>query len=153
MNNNQAMISAVMLESMWASRKKDMVDLISPFILYATGTLTAPGEQIDTKKVLDYVQKNFAYPDMPEEIIKRGLEKSSKISRKKSKYYLTEDLDSEVENMSLRSQKCEQSIDDLGKKLSEYLNMHGHWGNILRYRYVMERNSNAGGSKNGSAKC
>lgn len=124
MNNNQAMISAVMLESMWASRKKDMVDLISPFILYATGTLTAPGEQIDTKKVLDYVQKNFAYPDMPEEIIKRGLERSSKISRKKLKYYLTENLDSEVENMSLRSQKCEQSIDDLGKELSEYLNMH-----------------------------
>ena len=45
MNNNQTMISAAMLEAVWQSRKKDMIDLITPFVMYATATLTSPGEK------------------------------------------------------------------------------------------------------------
>lgn len=124
MNNNQAMISAVMLESIWASRKQDMVDLVAPFIMYATATLTSPGKQINTKQVLLYVQKHFAYPDMPEEIVRRVLARSIKVTKVKSKYILTENIDTEVEKMNIRRKKCEDSIEDLGIILSEYLNKH-----------------------------
>lgn len=51
MNNNQTMISAAMLEAVWQSRKKDMIDLITPFVMYATATLTSPGEKVDIQKV------------------------------------------------------------------------------------------------------
>lgn len=50
MNNNQTMISAAMLEAVWQSRKKDMIDLITPFVMYATATLTSPGEKVDIQK-------------------------------------------------------------------------------------------------------
>lgn len=59
MNNNQTMISAAMLEAVWQSRKKDMIDLITPFVMYATATLTSPGEKVDIQKVQNYVQHNF----------------------------------------------------------------------------------------------
>lgn len=118
------MISAVMLESIWASRKQDMVDLVAPFIMYATATLTSPGKQINTKQVLLYVQKHFAYPDMPEEIVRRVLARSIKVTKVKSKYILTENIDTEVEKMNIRRKKCEDSIEDLGIILSEYLNKH-----------------------------
>lgn len=72
MNNNQTMISAAMLEAVWQSRKKDMIDLITPFVMYATATLTSPGEKIDTQKVQKYVQENYAYTDMPEVIVKKS---------------------------------------------------------------------------------
>ena len=54
MNNNQTMISAAMLEAVWQSRKKDMIDLITPFVMYATATLTSPGEKVDIQKVQNY---------------------------------------------------------------------------------------------------
>lgn len=37
MENKQALMSAALLEAIWGSRKKDMIDLITPFILYAVG--------------------------------------------------------------------------------------------------------------------
>ena len=45
MNGNQAIISAAMLEATWESRKKDMLDLVAPFVMYATATLTSPGKK------------------------------------------------------------------------------------------------------------
>ena len=73
MNEGQAMISAAMLEAIWSSRHKDMIDLITPFILYAVAKQTSPGEKIDTKAVQRYVQENNGYPDLPESIIKAAL--------------------------------------------------------------------------------
>ncbi len=58
MNNGQALISAAMLEAIWVSRKKDMIDLITPFVLYAVAKQTSPGEQINTKAVQKAVQEN-----------------------------------------------------------------------------------------------
>lgn len=52
MNENQVMISAAMLEAMWQSRKKDMLDLITPFIVFAVAQNNSVGEEIDTKKSL-----------------------------------------------------------------------------------------------------
>lgn len=76
MNNGQALISAAMLEAIWVSRKKDMIDLITPFVLYAVAKQTSPGEQIDTKAVQKAVQENNGYPDLPESIIKAALSRN-----------------------------------------------------------------------------
>lgn len=124
MNSNQAMISAVMLETMWTNRKQDMIDLISPFILYATSKLTSPGQKIDTKKVLEYVQREFSYPDMPEVIVRKVLTRSSYVHKEQSKFYLDKSLDGEIEKMDSRRTKCEQIINEIGEALANYLSMH-----------------------------
>lgn len=126
MNNNQTMISAAMLEAVWQSRKKDMIDLITPFVMYATATLTSPGEKVDIQKVQNYVQHNFAYTDMPEVIIKKVFARKpySSIERRNHNYYLVSPIDSEISQMDSRRKDCERYLHVLGEKLSVYLNAH-----------------------------
>lgn len=126
MNNNQIMISAAMLEAVWQSRKKDMIDLITPFIMYATATLTSPSEIINLQKVQNYVQQNYAYTNMPESIIKKVFARNpySSIKRRNHNYYLASPIDQQISQMDARRKECEQYLRILGEKLSVFLNAH-----------------------------
>lgn len=126
MNNGQALISAAMLETLWASRKKDMIDLITPFILYAVAKQTSPGERIDTKAVQKYVQENNAYPDLPESIIKAALARNprSATEKKEKGFYLIKPLDDEISRMDQRESECCERISLIGEHLSQFLSTH-----------------------------
>ena len=76
MENRQSLVSAAMLEAIWSSRKKDLIDLITPFVLYAVAKQTSPGNSINTKAAQKYVQDNFSYPDLPESIIRSVLSRN-----------------------------------------------------------------------------
>ena len=82
------MISAAMLEALWQSRKKDMIDLITPFVMYATASLTSPNEVINIHNVQAYVQQHFAYNDIPDSIIRRVFNRNpySAIKKKNHNY-------------------------------------------------------------------
>ena len=116
MNEGQAMISAAMLEAIWSSRKKDMIDLITPFILYAVAKQTSPDKQIDTKAVQKYVQENNGYPDLPESIIKAALSRNpqSAIKKENKKFILIKPLDDEISRMEKRKQECIENIAHIG---------------------------------------
>lgn len=126
MENKQALISAALLEAIWSSRKKDMIDLITPFILYAVAKETAPSGAINTKTVQKYVQEHYAYPDLPESIIKSALARNplSAFERKDKVFYLQKPIDDEISRMDQRERDCNESIDSIGRKLSEYLRTH-----------------------------
>lgn len=126
MNEGQAMISAAMLEAIWSSRKKDMIDLITPFILYAVAKQTSPDKQIDTKAVQKYVQENNGYPDLPESIIKAALSRNpqSAIKKENKKFVLKKPLDDEISRMEKRKQECTENIAHIGDRLSQYLTDH-----------------------------
>lgn len=126
MNNGQALVSAAMLEAIWGSRKKDMIDLITPFILYAVAKRTSPGEPIDTKAVQKYVQDNNAYPDLPESIIKAALARNpqSAIEKKDKKFILSRPLDDEISRMDQRKRECTEHISRIGDRLAQYLTDH-----------------------------
>lgn len=126
MNEKQAMVSAAMLEAIWSSRKKDMIDLITPFILYAVAKQTSPGEQINTKAVQKYVQENNGYPDLPESIIKAALSRNprSAIKKENKKFVLAKPLDDEISRMEKRKQECTENIARIGDRLSQYLANH-----------------------------
>lgn len=126
MNDGQALVSAAMLEAIWSSRKKDMIDLITPFILYAVAKKTSPGEQINTKAVQKYVQVNYAYPDLPESIIKAALSRNpqSAIKKNNKKFVLAKPLDDEVSRMDQRERECTENISKIGNRLSQYLSTH-----------------------------
>ena len=126
MTNNQAMVSAAMLEAVWATRKKDMIDLITPFVMYATATLTLVGQKIDTKKVQRYVQTNYAYTDMPESIIKKVLARNpySAVRREERNFIFEKAIDNEIMRMDERKKQCEEYLYILGKELSKFLKTH-----------------------------
>lgn len=126
MNGNQAIISVAMLEATWESRKKDILDLIAPFVMYATATLTSPGEKVNVQKVLKYVRDKFAYKNMPESIVKKVLSRNpySAIKKEKGNFFLLSAIDDEIEKMNKRRNKCESYLCILGEKLGQYLNSH-----------------------------
>lgn len=126
MENKQALISAALLEAIWSSRKKDMIDLITPFILYAVAKETSPNSAINTKSVQKYVQEHFAYPDMPESIIKSALARKplAAIEKKDKLFFLIKPIDDEIAQMNQRERECNASIELIGRKLSEYLTTH-----------------------------
>lgn len=126
MENRQALISAALLETIWSTRKKDMIDLITPFILYAVAKETSPGAAINTKSVQKYVQTHYAYPDLPESIIKAALSRNplSAIERKERAFYLTKDIDDAIGRMQQREKECSETITFIGEELSKYLTLH-----------------------------
>lgn len=126
MNQSQAVVSAAILEAIWASRKKDMIDLITPFILYAVAKKTSPGGQIDTKVVQEYVQINNAYPNLPESIIKAALSRNpyTAIEKREKKFFLVKPLDEVVYNIDKRERECKDYIAKISEKLSAYLSGH-----------------------------
>lgn len=138
MNNGQALVSAAILEAIWCSRKKDMIDLITPFIVYAVAKKTSPGEPIDITAVQEYVQTNNAYPNLPQSIIKAVLARNpnSAIEKRDKLFYLSKPLDDEIYRMDQRERACKEHISKIGEKLSEYLSNH-----CKKCRHVSQENA------------
>ena len=125
MNENQIMISAAMLETMWRYRHKDLIDLVTPFVMCAIAHNTSVDEEIDVVKVQRYVQENYAYVDFPEVIVRRILNRNPSVFEKKYKrYFLKVSLDSQATSMEGREKECLEHLNFLGQKIADYLNNH-----------------------------
>lgn len=125
MNNKTALTGTVLLEAYWATRKKDMLDLIAPFVQYGVAKTTTIGERIDVAKVTGIIRNEFGYIDIPEAAIIKVLNRDQGHFRKINKYYyLSMPLDEQVERLTRRRIDCLAKIDSIGDKLFDYLQMH-----------------------------
>ena len=130
MQDCKALTGAVMLETMWKTRKQDLIDLISPFITYGVAKLYSPYETIELRKVLDYVKSEFGYRDMPVSVIERIFIRNPKLfeciegEKHKREYILNGNLDETVIEMDRRKADCDSKINLLGKQIAEYLTLH-----------------------------
>lgn len=70
-------ISLAMLYALWQSSRKDLLDLIRPFVLYAVGNTTEINSEIDIALICDYMERELVA------VIKRILDReaSSKIQK------------------------------------------------------------------------
>ena len=66
-----------MLYALWQSSRKDLLDLIRPFVLYAVGNTTEINSEIDIALICDYMERELVA------VIKRILDReaSSKIQK------------------------------------------------------------------------
>lgn len=125
MNNKTALTGTVLLEAYWATRKKDMLDLIAPFVQYGVAKTTTIGERIDVSKVTQIIRNDFGYSDIPESAVIKVINRDQDHFRKSNKnYYLHASLDDQVERLTHRKIECLSKIDSIGNKLFEYLRMH-----------------------------
>ena len=116
-----------MLETMWATRGKDLLDLITPFIHYIVARLTTPGNQIDLSRVRKNVAEEFGYHDMPKSIIIKILNRDpSLFAKSNGNYTFVKPIDSEVQRFEKRREECEQKITVVGQSLAAYLETHMH---------------------------
>ena len=124
MNSNKMFVGTIMLEAIWESRHKDLIDLISPFVVYAVSKKYTIGETIDQRLIRDTVRREFGYDDLPIAIIDRVFKREKRIKRIDGKYQLSGRYDKEVETIEKRHNECERIINEIGIQLSEYLSKH-----------------------------
>ena len=107
MNNKTALTGTVLLEAYWATRKKDMLDLIAPFIQYCVAKTTALDEIIDIAKVTGIIRNEFGYIDIPEAAIVKVLNRDQDHFKRINKYYFRDEDEkmalSSIENRSTTS--------------------------------------------------
>lgn len=125
MNNKEILTSVVMLETVWKTRKKDIVDLISPFVEYAVAKYTSEGSVIDVSKVLNYMRDHYGYSDIPVSIINKVFNRNKEYFQNTGKgYKLAKNLDTVAQKMDEREAQCEKTIATIGDNLAKYLNEH-----------------------------
>ena len=114
-----------MLETMWKSRAQDLLDLISPFVLYATAKVSSPNEIIDKNNVLSIIKQEFGYTDMPMIVIEKVYKRNPGIFQKSyGEYRLIGNLDGIVEDIEKRRNDCESNITTISNQLINYFEEH-----------------------------
>lgn len=124
--DTEILTGAAMLESVWEVRQSDLLDLITPFVLYTISLKTSPGDIVDISCTAKYVREKYGYPNMPDSVIEKILKRNPQNSfeRKGGKYILIKPLDSYITEVERRKRDCEKYIDEISKDLMEYLKSH-----------------------------
>lgn len=125
MNSRNALTSAVMLETLWNTRRNDIIDLVTPFVESCIAKTTSPNEKIDIQRVISEMETLYGYENMPEIIIKKVLNRHTDLfCRKNADYYLAGSLDETVAKIEKRKEECSGHIDCVGNSLFPYLQSH-----------------------------
>ena len=125
MNSKKSLTSAVMLETQWQTRQRDIIDLITPFIDFCVAKNTSINEVINIRKVRTDMDNLFGYKDIPDVIFTKVFSRNNETYSKKSKdYILVNPLDEVVERFEKRQKECETIIDSIGDSLFDYLTTH-----------------------------
>lgn len=125
LENYNLLTGVVMLETMWKSRAQDLLDLISPFVLYASAKVSSPNEIIDKNNVLSIIKQEFGYTDMPMVVVEKVFKRNPQLfQRSYGEYKLIGNLDVIVEEIEKRRTDCETKINTISGQLMEYFEEH-----------------------------
>ena len=126
MRNAKTLTSVAMLETLWETRRSDMLDLITPFVKFAIAHTFSLNEIINITDVASFVKKEFGYNEFPESIVSKILKRLSPtyFKRENGEYILITSLDEEVEKLARRRTECESHIDAISIALAQYLGAH-----------------------------
>ena len=132
MNNKTALTGSVLLEAYWATRKKDMLDLIAPFVQYCIAKTTSVGSAIDISRITNNMRSEFGYIDIPEAVIIKVINRDeTHYNKSNSSYYLIKSMDEQVERLIIRRNECLSKINSIGDSLYDYLQMHCRHNKIV----------------------
>ena len=114
-----------MLETMWKSRAQDLLDLISPFVLYASARVSSPNEIIDKNNVLTIIKQEFGYTDMPMVVVEKVFKRNPRLfQRSHGEYRLIGNTDVIVGEIEKRRTECETKINMISGQLIDYFEKH-----------------------------
>ena len=124
MVDNSLLTGTIMLETMWALKKQDLIDLIKPFVIYTVAKNYNLNQVIDEHHVLSLVKKEFGYKDMPVSIVQSVFKRTAEIKKFYGKYYYSKSLEDETSRIEKRRLDCDLVSQNIGKSLADYLNRH-----------------------------
>ena len=60
--NRNAITSLAMIYTLWSTNHQDLLDIVTPFVLYAVGKNTKPGKAIQIAQIANYMETEFGEP-------------------------------------------------------------------------------------------
>lgn len=135
--NRNTIISLSMLYALWQTERKDLLDLIRPFVMYAVGSVTAVGAEINETEVCKAMEREFGYKTFQPAVIHRILSRETsttievnqrKIEKRSGRFYLKTSLSALNEDFVNKRTQCKAHTDAVTKALAEYLNKNNVYG-------------------------
>ena len=122
--NNNLLTSTAMLSAYWEKEKKDVLDLMMPFLKYSIGKTTKVGTVIDVSKLVVHFKQEFGYDTMPMGVFTGLLNRlcPNFLNKTKEKYTLKKSLDDEITRFERGHALFEEHRSKVVTALSEYLN-------------------------------
>lgn len=120
-----------MIQALWNSEHQDLIDLITPFVLYGVGKTTKAGQKIDIDAVRKIMEDEFGYEAFPIAVIKRALQreyahKQSKIEpyikKQKKDYFLVQNIADNNTQFISKRMICKEHVGDVVGKIKDYFN-------------------------------
>ena len=122
MENSNALIGTAMLTAIWDQTHKDNLELLKPFIVYLVGKNTSLQDEIDINKIINEMDQEFGFPNIPKAVIEKIFNRMKKIIIKNNKKnYLIKDLSEEVKKVDENKNIIQDESDKVIRNLTEYL--------------------------------
>lgn len=122
MENSNALIGTAMLTAIWDQTHKDNLELLKPFIIYLVGKNNNIQDEIDITKIIQEMDKEFGFPNIPKAVIIKIFNRMKKmIIKKDKKFYLIKDLSEEVQKFDENKNQIQDESDKVINNLMEYL--------------------------------
>lgn len=139
MKYNSTITGIALLEAVWTEKHMDLLDLISPFVVFSVAKTTKIDRIINIDHVVEYVQKEFGFTDIPNSVIEKIIRRENKRFQKIDKqYYLKSDLSEHVEHFEQRRTDCLSKIDSVKGPLFSFLESHCRRSKIKNEEHAIE---------------
>lgn len=139
MANQNELAGAVLLEAFWATRKRDMLDLLAPFVQFAVAKNTCVGQVIDINRITDIIRNDFHYKDIPASVIEKIIKRDKEhFVRNNHRFILQKTFDYEIERFESRQKECLEKLTSVGQELYDFLILHCKKAKIKNTDHAIE---------------
>lgn len=124
--NENLMIGTAILATFSKTKKSDNIDLMLPFVKFALQENYEIGDIIDTNMLCDYIQKTFAFSDLPTAIVDKAVNRLSKnngyLTYNNKEYTFSKDVSIDHAKIKEKRNNAFMLIDSILQELTPYLN-------------------------------
>jgi len=119
MNNSNSIVSAALLDAIWEESKKDVIDLLIPFVTFIMSENFSVNDIIDKEIISRQMKEKFGFTNMPNSVIECVLkrliikENNRILLREKGNYKLRVNLDADNQKFQEKYNYTKQSTDKL----------------------------------------
>ena len=131
-HNDSLLISTAMLSAAWANDRRDVFNLLIPFMKYSIAKKCVSEKKVNIDDVSTYFKKEFGYDDIPQNVITKMLnrlvkERTLKRVDKKNevKYYLKKNLETFVKEFDKRRDRYKTENNKVMASLIQFFSDNG----------------------------
>ena len=121
--NNNALISAGVLNTYWSQNRQDTLDLLMPFLKYSISSVNTFGKAIDIVKTVDFFKQEYGYENIPLNVVYVMLNRlSPRYLRRNNKQYIwSVSFETEIGDYTKKKTIAKEKREKVVEALKEHL--------------------------------